>query len=188
MCEKKITSMKSISAAEMLILSLIFSFSVANANEDDSASNQWQIKPDKESVRYVTNGRNVFGHEFGFIKNRKHCDADVMWVSWSSYSKAIKQYEGSNPILEFQTSKITLRFDLTYLTTANLTPELSILVFTNFLANEKLISLLESEKKVIVRVVHPEDFVKKFDIAEDSFDLSGFKAARIKATDACQTN
>ena len=66
------------------------------------------------------------------------------------------------------------------------TSMLTVFCFTNFVAGEKLISLLEKGHTIRVTIISPKELVDKIDIASDSFSLNGFIASRLKAQEYCE--
>ena len=45
------------------------------------AEDNWSLIDD---TRLITHGDIVWGHQFGFMKNLRFCDSDILLVSWSS--------------------------------------------------------------------------------------------------------
>ncbi|MDH5181780.1 MAG: hypothetical protein OEZ39_01345 [Gammaproteobacteria bacterium] len=145
----------------------------------------WSITEQERIVRYIVNGTLVHGHEFGFIKNRKDCSKDILWISFSSYDENVKKYVGQDALLRFQAGETKFQLALNYLTSFNFTNTLIVTAFTNLIASEKLVNLLQNSRQIEVSIAGPDELVKTFDIKQDTFNLQGFTAARDKAREIC---
>ena len=134
---------------------------------------------------YMTHGTNVWGHEFGFFKNSGSCGGDILWISFSSDNDKVLDFVGK--IVQFRINVDGQSFDvnLNMLDANKLTPVTKVMMFTNFVAGDKFIDLLNKGHKVSIKIIGPKEFVKFLDIPEDSFSLDGYIASRLKAKDIC---
>ena len=148
---------------------------------------EWSLETANDSlIKYVTHGWQVNGHEFGFVKKAGQCDKDVMWLTWSTYDKSIQKYEGKDVILNFKVAGESLNLPISYLTTGEI-GGMYIVTLTDFVPNERFMTLLESDYKIKVRIVSPDEFAEKFDIVDETFDLSRIKHTRDKAENSCKS-
>lgn len=146
----------------------------------------WTVDPEGHVVQYTSHGHTVYGHQFGFVKMAKHCDDDILWVSWSTYKKGLKAYEGTQTSFRFQIGKTSFELPLPLLSTFNYTPDLTVASFTNFVVNDRFIALLERHTRIQLTIVGPKKLLKKFDIQKDSFGLAGLRQARARAKAMCE--
>jgi hypothetical protein len=146
----------------------------------------WTTINNTDLVRYTTHGSSVWGHQFGLIKQKSSCEADILWIVWSTYDQAIQQLSGSEATIEIDIDGTSFRISVKMQVARQSTPLLSVAVLTNFLVGPKLIDLLERGRKVDVSIIGPENLTQHIDIASDSFSLTGFIANRLKAQEFCQ--
>jgi hypothetical protein len=160
--------------------------SFTQASEQSWKYKDWSVNNINGIVRYIANGSTVYGHEFGFIKMTKQCDKDILWVSWTTYEKGLESFVGSDATIQFRVGDTMFQSKVPLLTVYDATPILKLAAFTNFVADEKFISLLQTGKKIEVTIIYPNELVSKFDIKTDNFSLDGFSAARAKAEAFCK--
>ena len=147
----------------------------------------WSVSSDSVGVRYTANGKLAVGHQFGFVKIYKHCDADMLWVLLSSKDKEIKKLKGNKmeiALLIDDGSALTIPLDFYQYT--DIPPDFVAAVFTNTPMNSKFIDLLKSSKKVNVKVQSPDNLAKMMQVPAEQFDLDGLLAAREKAYKQCK--
>lgn len=147
----------------------------------------WSVSSDKIGVRYTANGKLAAGHQYGFLKIYKHCDADMLWVLLSSKDAEVKKLKGQKmevAILIDGGSALTI--PLEYFQYTDVPPNFIATVFTNTPMNAKFIELMEKSQKVAVKVQSPENLAKMMQVAAEEFDLAGMKAAREQAFKQCK--
>ncbi|WP_417667566.1 hypothetical protein [Pseudidiomarina sp.] len=145
----------------------------------------WIVSDEHEFVIYKTNGKTVHGHEFGFIKQKNSCGTDVLWLSWTTQSNDIQEFEGITPIFQIIASNETFNINPLYIATSNIITNLSSVSFTNFIASELLMEALISESSININISSPKEFHDEFDIKSDSFGLSNLIEAREVAYNLC---
>lgn len=146
----------------------------------------WSVNTQDTLVRYITNGNTIHGHQFGFIKRADNCNQDILWLSWSTYEKGMEDFKGSDATVQFSVDGTQFQIEISLLHVYEFTPVLTVVAFTNFVAGEKLISLLKKGHKIETAIISPKELANKFDIPTDSFSLIGFTASRIKAKEFCE--
>jgi len=149
----------------------------------------WSVSIQDTGVRYVANGKNIPGHLFGFFKMVGNCNQDLLWISWSAYADGLESFQGSDSIMQFQVDDIQFQIQLPVTTVMDAyptSPSIKVIVFTNFLAGDKLMSLMENGQEVDIQIVGPKELASQFDIKTGSFNLNGFNAARLKSIEICE--
>ncbi|HKK04779.1 MAG TPA: hypothetical protein VKA50_02925 [Gammaproteobacteria bacterium] len=156
------------------------------ANTQNATVKLWTVDAHGDFVRYVTHGNTVHGHELGFIKKAGHCNGDILWISWSTYKKGLKAYEGTNATFRFHTGKTSFSLPLPLLSTFNFKHLLTAAAFTNFAVNGRFITLLKGHDAIDLIIAGPKKLADRFDVHQDSFSLMGFAQARDDAKAMCQ--
>ena len=177
--------MRKIIESLTIILVCLISIEYLNANDLTTIYKDWSVDSLNKQVRYATYGNNIRGHQFGFIKKAESCNQDLLWISLSTHKKGIKKFQGSAVVFQLSVDNIKIRVRTTLIATYEYTPTLIVAGFTNFVANEKMISLLEQGKTVILSVLSPKEIVNELDITKESFSLNGFADSRLKAIKIC---
>ena len=170
---------------------LLFCFAVVhqgNASELSWESKNWSVSGDSQDkdVYYIANGDVVHGHEFGFIKKAGNCNQDLLWISWTTYKKGIDSFKGNDAGIQFRISDAQFQLGIPLIAVVHVSPPLTVVIFSNFLAGDKWISLLKKGAAITVTIKSPKELVSKFDITTDSFSLNGYTAARLKAREFCE--
>lgn len=171
------------------LLAILFGLMAANlvyANEQSWNFKDWHVSSQNGIVRYIANGTTVHGHQFGFIKKAKNCNQDLLWISWSTHEKGVDRFKGSYATLQLSVGDTKFQIEVALLTVYEVNRLLTLVAFTNFVAGEKLISLLETGDNIQVTIISPNELVSKFDIVTDTFSLKGFSAVRSKAKKFCE--
>ena len=153
--------------------------------EEEWTNKDWSVASKVGRIFYITHGSAVWGHEFGFFKNSGSCGGDILWISFSSDNDKVLDFVGK--IVQFRINVDGQSYDvnLNMLDANKLTPVTKVMLFTNFVAGDKFIDLLNKGHKVSIKIIGPKEFVKFLDIPEDSFSLDGYIASRLKAKDIC---
>jgi len=170
----------------LYVLFLCFAFSHhANASEETWDYKDWSVSTKDNIARYITNGNAVHGHQFGFVKVAGGCRSDFLWISLSSHEKGMEDLEGRDAAIQMRVGDEQFQVEVPLVSVAELTPGINIALFTNFVAGDALISLLETGQQIAVAIVSPEGLASKFDLPAETFSLNGFTAARLKARELC---
>ena len=177
---------KNISGIIILLFYFVATTHYTYANDKSWEYKDWNVNTHDKFVRYMTNGDTVHGHQFGFIKMIENCNTDLLWISWSTYEDGIDAFKGSDAIIQLRIGETQIQIDVTILSVKNLAHTLKVIGFSNFVAGEKLIQLLNKEQKVEVTIIAPEALVSKLDISTDTFSLSGFRPSMLKAKEFCE--
>ena len=183
---KKENQMKKImSGFGILLLCFVLMTNYTYANEKSWEYKDWNVSTHDKFVRYMTNGDTVHGHQFGFIKMIGNCNRDLLWISWSTYEDGIEAFKGSDAIIQLRIGETQIQIEVPILSVYNFTPLLKVIGFSNFIAGEKLISLLKKEHTVEVTIIAPKELVAKLDVTTDTFSLNGYTATALKSVEFC---
>jgi hypothetical protein len=172
---------KSITGA--FLFSLILAMSSFALAVDDIEG--WTIVESGGFVRNATNGTVVHGHQFGIIASKGLCTQELLWLTLSSSDKHVADFSGQDVVIKFSVGDVSFETSIAFLSANKLTPELTVMVFSNFVMGEKFITLLEQETAIEVEVVAPASLVEKLDINGDVFSLANFVAARARSHSVC---
>lgn len=149
----------------------------------------WTVKDGKkEGVLYAANGKLASGHQFGFLKVPKHCDADVLWVRLSSKDKSVKNMKGQKVDVAIMLDGATaLVIPLEYFQYIPV-PQSDVIatIFTNTPMNAKFIDLLKKSKTVDVKIQSPQALAQLMQVSAEEFDLAGMTEARTQAYNLCK--
>ena len=96
-----------------------------------------------------------------------------------------KHIIGKEAYFRFSAGEENFQLGINLVSAYEFTPTITVLAFTNFLAGEKLIKLLEKEKEISLTVNGPNELLTKLDMKSDTFSLIGFTKTRKKAYEAC---
>lgn len=171
---------------QLLLFLTISNFDIKTDSEEPGQYGAWQISSQDKIVRYISNGNVVHGHQFGFIKKENNCDQDLMWISWSGIEKGIERFKGVDAAIQFRVGETKFQLEIPLIATYQANPSKTVVAFSNFVAGEKLMSLLENEEQIELTIVSPEQLRKKFDVATDTFSLNGFASARLNSRNICE--
>ncbi|MCP4355731.1 MAG: hypothetical protein GY793_08915 [Proteobacteria bacterium] len=166
----------------LIVFTCLMPFLQANAGEEEN----WHVTLNGDIVRYVTKGTAIVGHQFGFIKKTNNCERDILWVSLSTRYMSAKEEEiVGDATLRITAGGVSFDIETDVVTMFRQSNILKLVPFTNFLAGEKFLRLLESNKEITIEVVSPKKLVKLLDIKSEIFYLHGFSAAREEAHMVC---
>jgi hypothetical protein len=151
------------------------------------STEHWTLEAldDIEIVRYYTNGFIVYGHQFGFIKRSGMCDANFLWISWSSTYPSIQDWKGKSGEFRIRTNEREVRLDAELLASVELTPQTQVVSFGNALAPPGLVEQMRVANVIDVHLVGPAGMVDEFDMPEDMFDIKGFAHIESEAKQKC---
>ncbi|GHA10559.1 hypothetical protein [Oceanisphaera arctica] len=170
-----------------LVLSMVLVTHTASALEVEWTYKDWKVTShDGQMISYSSHGDTVWGREFGFSKHKGDCDNDILLLSWSSANSDVAALKGSDLPMLFRVGDTRFGLNVPLVGTTPLTPNTLIMILTYIKANPALIDLLGKGQSIDVDVLYPDEFMHDSDIAGDSFSLSGFIAARLKAQEYCQ--
>ena len=178
--------MRKIIESLKIILVCLVSIEYLSANDLTSIYKDWSVDSQNKQVRYVSYGSTVRGHQFGFIKKAGNCNQDLLWISLSTHKKGIKKFQGSAVVFQLSVGNIKIRVETTLIATYDYTPTLIVAGFTNFVANNKMLSLLEQGKMATISILSPKEIANELNIAKESFNLNGFADSRLKAIKICK--
>ena len=78
-----------------IALFLLGTQSNALAENGELGDESWTVEERIGRYFYFTHGTAVWGHEFGFFKDPNECNADTIWLTFSSSEEKVKNYIGS---------------------------------------------------------------------------------------------
>lgn len=174
---------KRLGVAALVISLLSESAFGGDTNETD---HPWTISTTNEVVRFSTNGHVVDGHQFGFVKRKRACDDDILWMTWSTMDGNVKSLQGTDAQLRLTVGNVRVPLNVELLATYQPFNLTTLLAFTNFLAGPKLVELLGSGQQAEVEVIGPQELVSHLDIRQDTFSLVGYSQSRAEAQRSCQ--
>ena len=161
----------------LLILSVLTVHSYADSN--------WTIEVD----RIYTNGTTVYGHKFGYFKDKEYCGNDLIYIQWSTYEDSLKEFEGID-------AKIAIRINgedevievipSTLMTTLKFPVLMTIGDFRTILYSKELSKDIRESTSIELTFIGPDDLVSKLDIKSDVFNTSGLAAAYSKFYNSCK--
>ena len=169
----------------ILLLCFVAMTNYTYANDKSWEYKDWNISTHDNFVRYMTNGDTVHGYQFGFIKMTENCNTDLLWISWSTYEDGIEAFKGSDATIQLRIGETKIQIEVPILSVSKLTPSLKVIGFSNYVAGEKLISLLKKEHKIEVSIIAPKELVAKLDVTTDTFSLKGYTATMLKSLEFC---
>lgn len=168
--------------SKSLLLSIVFASSVALSN----STSPWNITEHSFGVRYIVNGENIYGHQFGFIKLHRSCQRDLFWLSLSSYEQSLLTADtGVITTIRLSTSSAKMDIQAELLNVGKFTDVVLVATFSNSELTPELQKFLSNSEKITVKILSPSGLVKYFDINEEIFLIPGLTDARSHAEDAC---
>ena len=153
------------------ILTLIILFVGLNSNS--IAEENWSLIDD---TRLITHGEIVWGHQFGFMKNLRFCDSDILLVSWSSgiSDGEMKKLEGEEVYFKIKIDGEELDEELQF--TLMFAGEMFLLevgYFGAIIKSEAFVEKLKESSSVELTFSKPNNLIKILDIKTDSFNTKG---------------
>ena len=95
-------------------------------------------------IRYTTHGQVVHGHQFGFVKPPRQCDADVLWLSWSSHHPEAPTIRGADAVFAADVDGTKFKMGVRARIAEKPWSILTVVAFSDYFAGPKLIELLKS--------------------------------------------
>lgn len=154
-------------------------------DESEQPDSSWEVTEAGGLVRTISHGQTLFAHQFGFVKNTERCDREFLWVVWSTGKDGLEDLTGTVVQVRFQAGSETFELGIPLISVRKVTSITTSLVLTNFVAGEKLISLIEQEEHISLIIIGPLEILDGLDIDADSFDLTGFSQAYLDSTKLC---
>ena len=153
------------------ILTLIILFVGLNSNS--IAEENWSLIDD---TRLITHGEIVWGHQFGFMKNLRFCNSDILLVSWSSgiSDGEMKKLEGEDVYFKIKIDSEELDEELQF--TLMFAGEMFLLevgYFGAIIKSESFIERLKQSSRIELTFTEPERLIEILDIKTDSFNTKG---------------
>ena len=146
----------------------------------------WSVeKRPNNKATYLTHGRVVWGHEFGFYKNPTDCKGDILWLSFSARDEKVKDFSRKivTVSLDIDGEIFKVQLEMFY---AGIIGFTQVMHFSNWLAGEQLMNALEKGHYVTVKILEPKGLEALLDIKEDEFGLKGFADSRKAAELLCK--
>jgi hypothetical protein len=181
----------------LLLLISICSISLAGglpAEKGELGDESWYVEERMGAVHFYTHGTAVYGHEFGFRLHPNNIDYDVLWITFSSFEKAVKKFVGNTISIFLIVDGVPYKAEVELLGAYSLKdlsgdPSLGdsfhIMCFTKWVAHDNFIDILNKGEYLEVQIFHPKEFQELCDIPRDKFGLEGFAKAREKAKLMC---
>ena len=137
------------------------------------AEENWSLIDD---TRLITHGEIVWGHQFGFMKNLRFCDSDILLVSWSSgiSDGEMKKLEGEDVYFKIKIDSEELDEELQF--TLMFAGEMFLLevgYFGAIIKSEAFVEKLKESSRVELTVTGPKKLIDILDITTDSFKTKG---------------
>jgi hypothetical protein len=159
---------------------------VCSAWADGPNEDPWEISQHKPFMLYTTHGEAVYGHKFGFFKAPGSCSGDTLYISWSTPEASVKEFEGVDATFNLNVDGERFQLTAPLLLAHEVLPGLLTLVtFTNVVADDRLINLLASGSSIDVAINSPSKLRDLMDVEVDSFNLEGFSDTRSRAEQLC---
>ena len=162
----------------LILLSIgLTSFSMAEDN--------WSLIDD---TRLITHGDIVWGHQFGFMKNLRFCDSDILLVSWSSgiSDGEMKKLEGEDVYFKIKIDGEELDQELQFtLMFAGEMFSLEVGYFGAIVESDSFVEKLKQSSRVELTVTEPIKLVEILDITTDSFNTKGLDHSYALLDNSC---
>ena len=165
------------------ILTLIILFVGLNSNS--IAEENWSLIDD---TRLITHGEVVWGHQFGFMKNLRFCDSDILLVSWSSgiSDGEMEKLEGEDVYFKIKIDGEELDEELQF--TLMFAGEMFLLevgYFGAIIKSESFTEKLKQSSRVELTVTEPKKLLEILDITTDSFKTQGLDKSYSTLDNSC---
>ena len=180
--------MKKINTSLYLIISILFSVNSFSGEEIFDKSRVWNVQiVGDEFIFYRVPGQSVWGHRYGFVKQRPNCSQDQFFLEWSSYED-IKPYEGQDiPISMINEQGIGSKLKPTLIAVKDFTSIMQVGFFAEddrgYSYSSAFKDFNKNSKQVTLSI--GDDF-ENFDIKTDTFLTSGYEMARMNAEKTCR--
>ena len=149
------------------------------------AEENWSLIDD---TRLITHGEIVWGHQFGFMKNLRFCDSDILLVSWSSgiSDGEMKKLEGEDVYFKIKIDDEELDEELQF--TLMFAGEMFLLevgYFGAIIKSESFTEKLKQSSRVELTVTEPKKLLEILDITTDSFKTKGLDKSYSTLDNSC---
>jgi len=170
----------------VLLVGMPWSISTQAGGLDDEivGDESWTVETRMGQVFYTTQGKIVEGLKFGFYKSPKDCEADILWLNFSSSEEKVKDFIGKDVMISLEVDGVDFRINPPMLG-AHTIGFTHVMLFTNWVVGERLMDALMKGQSVTVRIVEPKELEALLDIKEERFSLEGFVASRKEAMTIC---
>ena len=165
------------------ILTLILLFVGLNSNS--IAEENWSLIDD---TRLITHGEIVWGHQFGFMKNLRFCDSDILLVSWSSgiSDGDMRKFEGEDVYFKIKIDSEELDEELQFtLMFAGKMFLLEVGYFGAIIKSEAFVEKLKQSSRVELSFSKPNNLIQILDIKSDSFNTKGLDQSYALLDNSC---
>jgi len=172
-----------------LLLFLVISIaSISFADEkinSDSAIDNWSLISDS---RLITRGETVWGHQFGFMKDLRACDSDILLISWSTdiSEGKLKEFEGKDAYIHLNIDGELLEEELEFtLMFAGPLDSMEIGYFGAIVKSESFIEKLKQSSRIELTFLKPANLLNILDIKTDYFNTEGLNKSYSLLDNSC---
>lgn len=113
-------------------------------DEGEWGDGSWTVKEQLGRIFYYTHGMAVYGHEFGFYKDPKAPEMDMLWLTFSSINEKVKDFEGQEVTVMLVIDGVSSILKLNLPTTMTM-GHTHIMFFENWVADSTLIAALTGD-------------------------------------------
>jgi len=148
------------------------------------ADSNWTIEVD----RIYTNGTTVYGHKFGYFKDKEWCDHDLIFIEWSTYEKGLEAFEGVDAkiAISLNGKEASTIMPSTLVGTAEFVNISTLAIFKTIILSKELSKDIRVSNSIKLSFVGPENLVSKLDIKSDVFNTTGLTTAYSKIDNSCK--
>jgi hypothetical protein len=155
------------------------------AEDGELGDESWIVKSRVDRNFYFTHGSAVWGHEFGFFKDKNDCGVDTFWLSFSASEEKVKDFVGKDVEVSLKVDGKDFRVKVPMLGAHTLSVT-QVMTFTNRTLDQALMEALKKGKFVEVAILEPKELEALLDIKEDRFSLEQFGSSQKQAMAACR--
>jgi len=148
------------------------------------ADSNWTIEVD----RIYTNGTTVYGHKFGYFKDKEWCDHDLIFIEWSTYEKGLEAFEGVDAkiAISLNGKEASTIMPSTLVDTAEFVNISTLAIFKTIILSKELSKDIRESDSIELQFVGPNDLINKLDIKSDVFNITGLSAAYLSIDNSCK--
>ena len=148
------------------------------------ADSNWTIEVD----RIYTNGTTVYGHKFGYFKDKEWCDHDLIFIEWSTYEKGLEAFEGVDAkiAISLNGKEDSTIMPSTLVDTAEFVNISTLAIFKTIILSKELSKDIRESDSIELQFVGPNDLINKLDIKSDVFNITGLSAAYLSIDNSCK--
>jgi hypothetical protein len=164
---------------KLLTVLLVSILSVASYAEDG-----WTVEKD----RIYTHGTTVYGHKFGYFKDKEWCDHDLIFIEWSTYEKGLEAFEGVDAkiAISLNGKEASTIMPSTLVDTAEFVNISTLAIFKTIILSKELSKDIRESDSIELQFVGPNDLINKLDIKSDVFNTAGLLEAYSKIDNSCK--